>query len=227
MKVWKRVRALGDSASVMRRDDAALPPRDEQLTWVDRVADALDAVSPGRASGAHSAENRRSACVRSFAREGARVADVVERQVPLALTDQADLVFIMAGTHELLAGRSSPETLADRVDASVAELRGAGSDVVLISTLATSSALVPRRRLERSAEFTSELWWIARARGATVVDAWSIPDVRARPLGAVERVTLDAAGHRMLARRVIEALGVPYRDGLLPPVSEAASRLPG
>ena len=223
-----RVRALGDSASVMRRDDRVEPVRDEVLSWVDRVANAMDSVAGRRASDSPITDAlTRAPSVVSFAREGATVRDVTEQQVARALADGVDLALIMAGTHELVAGRSTPERLADQVDGAVARLRAAGSDVVLISTLAAPASIAPRRMIERSAEFTSELWWIARARGATVVDAWSIPHVRARPAGAVERVTLDAVGHRLLARRVIETLGVPYRDGLAEALSGAASRLPG
>jgi len=224
-----RVRALGDSSSAMRRVIGTEQAREALWTWVDRLAIGLDAVAAPRASGEPSTTARPCPAVdvRSYAAEGARVADVTGAQLDAALSELPDLVTIMAGSSELIAGRTNPETLATLVDDAVLRLRAVGCDVVLVSTLKPSSPLVPRRRVERSAEFTAELWSIARARGATVVDAWSIPHVRARPFGATERLTLETAGHRMLARRAIEALGVPYRDGLPPPVSEAAGRLPG
>lgn len=224
-----RVRALGDSASAMRRATGSEHAREALWTWVDRLAIGLDAVAAPRASPVSTQPARPCPAVdvRSYAREGSRVADVTGAQLDAALSDLPDLVTIMTGSSELLAGRTNPEALAARVDAAVAQLRAVRCDVVLVSTLRASSPLVPRRRVERSAEFTSELWSIARARGATVVDAWTIPHVRARPFGALERVTLEPTGHRMLARRAIEALGVPYRDGLPPPVSEPAGRLPG
>lgn len=224
-----RVRALGDSASSLRRAAGTDHVREALWTWVDRLAIGLDAVAAPRASDPPARASRPCPVVdvRSYAREGARVADVTGAQLDATLSDLPDLVTIMTGSSELVAGRASPEALAALVDHAVAQLRGVGCDVVLVSTLRASSPLIPRRRVERSAEFTAELWSIARERGATVVDAWSIAEVRARPFGAIERLTLEPAGHRILARRAIEALGVPYRDGLPPPVSEAAGRLPG
>lgn len=226
VKKWQRVRALGDSGSVMRGlDGAGAHGRDDLLTWVDRVGLALRAVTTtGSPGGAHPGGG---VDVASYAREGARVADACASQVLGALADRANLVTLMAGTHELVSGRGRPEPLAALVDAAVARLRSASADVVLITPLRPPEAFAGHERVERTAEFTSELWWIARTRGATVVDAWSIPHVHVRPRGALESLTLDATGHRLLARRVIEALDIPYRDGLLPPLSEPASRLPG
>lgn len=222
-----RVRALGDASSVLRRDAGIDRSREALWTWVDRLGIALDAVAAPRASRTGDPPPCPGVDLRSYAREGARVAEVVDGQVERALADRADLVTFMAGSSEFVAGRPDPEQLADLVDGAVVRLRASGADVVLVSTLNAPGPLLPRRRIERSAEFTSELWWIARARGATLVDAWSIPHARARPFGAIERVALDTVGHRMLARRAIEALGVPYRDGLPPTLSEAAGRLPG
>lgn len=205
----------------MRRDAVSSAPGEQHWTWVDRLSVALQSV-------AHQAGT--TADCRSFARESARVDHVTGDQVEHAIVDGAELVTVMTGTAELWAGRTHPDDLATRLEGAVRRLRASGADVVLVTALNPQSSLVSRRRRSRAAEFTSDLWSIARQHGASVVDAWSIRDVRTRPFGATERVALEPEGHRVLACRTIEALALPYRDGVATRpirVSESLDRLPG
>ena len=104
-----RVRALGDSSSAMRRVIGTEQAREALWTWVDRLAIGLDAVAAPRASGEPSTTARPCPAVdvRSYAAEGARVADVTGAQLDAALSELPDLVTIMAGSSELIAGRTS------------------------------------------------------------------------------------------------------------------------
>ena len=170
-------------------------------TWTDRVALAVESVA--RLTGDLS-----SGC--SLASPGATVEQLQHEQVPRAVQEGADLVTILIGTSELLDGSARPAQLARRLDAAVRALRVARVDVVLATCLNPPTAIVPRRRRVRTAEFTAEVWSIAREHGASVVDAWSLRDVRLRALGFGERVQLGEDGHRQLATRAVHLLGLPF-----------------
>ena len=168
MARWERYRALGDSMSEMRRSVSA-PAFDSPLwTWTDRLALAVESVARLRGTSAQGC---------SFASTGATVEHVVREQIPRALDGGADLVTILVGTSELLDGSARPASLARRLEPGIRALRAAGVDVVLATCLNPPTAIVPRRRRVRTAEFTAEVWSIARHHGASVVDAWSLREI--------------------------------------------------
>jgi hypothetical protein len=201
MERWGRYRALGDSVSVMRRDLDDATYDSPLWSWTDRVALAVESVARLRGDAAQGS---------SLAWPGASVEQLVHEQVPLAISERADLVTILIGTSELLDGSARPVSLAARLECGVRELRRAGVDVVLATCLNPASAIVPRRRRVYTAEFTAELWSIARAHGASVLDAWSLRDARLGTRGHGERIQLGEEGHRQLAARAVHVLGLPF-----------------
>ncbi|MER3386097.1 MAG: GDSL-type esterase/lipase family protein [Microcella pacifica] len=201
MARWGNYRALGDSVSMMRRDASDLTFDSPTWSWTDRVALAVESVARLRGEAAQGC---------SLASPGATVEQLVHDQVPRALEAGADLVTILIGTSELLDGSARPASLARRLESGVRTLTAAGVDVVLATCLNPPTAIVPRRRRVRTAEFTAELWSIARTHDASVVDAWSLRDARLRPLGTGDRVHLGEEGHRQLGTRAVHVLGLPF-----------------
>ncbi|MER3389007.1 MAG: GDSL-type esterase/lipase family protein [Microcella sp.] len=201
MARWGNYCALGDSVSVMRRGASDLAFDSPAWSWTDRVALAVESVARLRGEAARGC---------SLARPGATVEHVVHDQVPRAIAEGADLVTILIGTSELLDGSARPAPLARRLESGVRVLAAAGIDVVLATCLNPATAIVPRRRRVRTAEFTAELWSIARTHDASVVDAWSLRDARLRPLGSGDRVQLGEDGHRQLGTRAVHVLGLPF-----------------
>lgn len=98
---------------------------------------------------------------------------------------------------------------------------------------------LPRRAIarlltQRFAEYNAGIREIARRHGCHLFDTSSIPELRDHALWSEDRVHLNSAGHRLLAYRAAEVLGVPdaamlhglehsFHDGVEP---EAFGALP-
>ncbi|WP_259607899.1 MULTISPECIES: GDSL-type esterase/lipase family protein [Microbacterium] len=193
---WMRYVALGDSLTEGLCD----PDRDGTLRgWADRLALLL---------AARSGLQYANLAVRSR-----RVDDVCGPQLQRALALRPDLVTILVGANDLVRIRVDVTALAARVEDAVRRLRGAGADVVLLTPF------LPRRReaavyARRFAAFADALSGVAERTGALLVDTDLHPALGERPNWAEDLVHLSRSGHRFLAYRVGEALGVPYAEEL-------------
>lgn len=201
-RAWSRYVALGDSITE-GLCDASRMPAGQYRGWADRLA-ALLAHARG------SADPFRYA---NLAVRSRRVTHLLAEQVPEALALRPDLVSILIGANDLVARRVEPIAVAGRVEAAVRTLRAAGVDVLLVTPF------LPRRRAamlfaRRFAVFASELRRIAAATGAVLLDLEALPAIGDLELWADDKVHLRPRGHRFLAYRAAEALGVPHAEAL-------------
>lgn len=199
---WSRYVALGDSLTEGLCDTSRMPAG-EYRGWADRLAQLL----------AHEASGREPFRYANLAVRSRRVRHLTADQLPQALALRPDLVSILMGANDLVGPRVDIARLAAEVEASVRALRDACIDVLLVTPF------LPRRRaaalLERRfAAFASELRRIAGATGAMLLDVDAIPAIGDLELWAPDRVHLRSRGHRFLAYRAAETLGVPDADAL-------------
>ncbi|WP_203582208.1 GDSL-type esterase/lipase family protein [Microbacterium hibisci] len=205
---WSRFVALGDSITE-GLCDASRMPSGEYRGWADRLAQLL-----AHAQGADEPFRYANLAVRSR-----RVQDVLTEQLPVALALRPDLVSILIGANDLVARRVDPVAVAAGLENAVRRLRASGIDVLLVTPF------LPRRRAallfaRRFAVFSSELRRIAAQTGAVLLDTDAVLDARGLPaigdleLWADDKVHLRPRGHRYLAYRAAETLGVPDAEAL-------------
>ena len=194
---WRRYVALGDSITE-GLCDASRAPADQYRGWADRLALLLASAGAGGASGFRFA---------NLAVRSKRIRDVVARQLPAALALRPDLVSVLIGANDLVKQGADPWRLAAEVEIVVRTLRGAGCDVLL------ATPFLPHRRAarifaRRFAHYNSELRRIAQATGALLLDVEALPRISELELWADDGVHLRSAGHRLLAYRAADVLGI-------------------
>ncbi|WP_394551619.1 GDSL-type esterase/lipase family protein [Agromyces sp. MMS24-JH15] len=186
--------------------------------WADRLAMLLD-LADGDVHYANLAVRSR------------KVDDVLDRQVPRALALGADLVTVLVGANDLVRVGADARGLADRLGGGIAALRAADCEVLVVGAFMPPSPRLRGMR-RRFATFNARLGRHAAAHGAHFVDVGADAEVTGPRCWAEDRVHLNAAGHRALAYRAAEALGVPDAaalaglDAALHAAPEASGPLP-
>lgn len=193
---WQRFVALGDSLTEGLCDPA---PDGTLRGWADRLAYLL--ASRG---GLHYA---------NLAVRSRKVRDVAGEQLARARQLSPDLVSILVGSNDLVGRRCDVAGLAAALEGAVQTLRGDGADVLLVTPF------LPDRRLAgifaaRFAEFASRLAGIAERTGAILLDTDLHPSLADRSNWGEDFVHLGSRGHRFLAYRAGEMLGVPHAETL-------------
>ena len=193
---WRRFVALGDSLTEGLCDPA---PDGALRGWADRLALLLAAQG-----GLHYA---------NLAIRSKRVQDVTGSQVERALELRPDLVSILIGANDLVKYHADVPLLAAQLEHAVVRLRATGADVLLVTPFlpARRAAAVYARRF---AAFSTALTGVAARTGAILIDTDLHPSLGDRPNWGEDLVHLSSRGHRFLAYRAGEVLGVPDADAL-------------
>lgn len=199
---WTRYVALGDSLTE-GLCDASRMPAGEFRGWAERLAQLL----------AHEGEPGTPFRFANLAVRSRRMRDLSAEQLPRALALRPDLVSILMGANDLVGPRADVAALAAHLEAAVRMLRSTGADVLLVTPF------LPRRRAallfaRRFARFASELRRIAEATGAILLDLEALPAIGSLDLWADDKVHLRSRGHRFLAYRAADVLGVPDAEAL-------------
>ncbi|MGM7697189.1 GDSL-type esterase/lipase family protein [Microbacterium sp. A84] len=193
---WQRYVALGDSLTEGLCDPA---PDGALRGWADRLALLLSARG-----GLHFA---------NLAVRSRRVRDVCGEQLTRARELRPDLVSILIGANDLVKSHVDVEGLAAQLEDTVRTLREDGADVLLVTPFLPDHRAA-RLFSERFADFASRLARIAERHGAILVDTDLHPELPARPNWGEDLVHLSSRGHRFLAYRAGEMLGVPHAETL-------------
>lgn len=199
---WTRFVALGDSLTEGLCDTSRMAPG-EYRGWADRLAQLL----------AHEGSGAQPFRYANLAVRSKRVGHLVADQLPQALALRPELVSILIGANDLVGRGVEVPVLAAELEVAVQRLRDAGIHVLLVTPF------LPRRRAalifaRRFAAFASELRRIAAATGAVLLDLEAVPAIGDLDLWAPDKVHLRSRGHRFLAYRAAEALGVPDAEAL-------------
>jgi lysophospholipase L1-like esterase len=164
--------------------------------WADRFAEHLAARNPGLRYA-------------NLALRGKLLGEVVSEQLPVAVAMAPGLVSIAAGGNDLLRPGGDPDRLADIFEGAVTELREAGSEVLLFTGFDPRTFPILRWIRGRVAIYNMHLRAIADRHGCALVDLWSMPVLCDRRAWSDDRLHLTAEGHRRVALRACEAVGVP------------------
>lgn len=197
---WRRYVALGDSLTEGLCDGSRMP-EGQWRGWADRLAELLATARPSHSGG----EDFRYA---NLAVRSRRVRDLGGEQVPAALALRPDLVSIFMGSNDLMKVWADPIALAREVEVHVRRIRATGADVVLVTPFLPRRASI-RGFERRFAVYAAQLRRIARETGSMIVDLAAHPAIRDLGMWADDRVHLRPRGHRFLAYRAAEVLGVP------------------
>lgn len=199
---WSRYVALGDSLTE-GLCDTSRTPAGAYRGWADRLAELLAHENTGAGPFRYA----------NLAVRSRRVRHLTIEQLPHALALRPDLVSVLLGANDLVGRRVDIARVAAELEAAVRTLRDAGIDVLLVTPF------LPRRRAalifaRRFAVFASELRRIAAETGAILLDLEALPAIGELDLWASDKVHLRSRGHRFLAYRAADALGVPDAEAL-------------
>ena len=187
--------AIGDSFTEGLHDPGPDGPDGPYRGWADRVADALAAEQPGFRYA-------------NLAIRGKLLAEVIAEQLPRAVELAPDLVTLAAGGNDILRG-SDVDVLASMFEPAVAKLQAAGCRVLIFTGFDPRIFPVIRLLRGRIAAYDMHLRGIADACGCDLVDLWSMRALKDTRTWSPDRLHLTAEGHRLVALRTCEVLGVP------------------
>ncbi|SPT56866.1 MULTISPECIES: SGNH/GDSL hydrolase family protein [Actinomadura] len=193
---WTRMVTIGDSVAEGIREPV---PGYRDLSWTDRVEEALGAVAPGFTA-------------LNLGRRDLVAAEVAAGQLRPALEFGPDLAFVVAGGNDMLRPRFDAAGVRRELSSMVAAFRAAGADVVTIGLLDITAAglgmsryrEVMSARTKRLAALTAE---VAAEHGACHVDNPHGHPVAADPgIYSGDQLHLNARGHAFAAANTIRAL---------------------
>ncbi|PXY31036.1 SGNH/GDSL hydrolase family protein [Prauserella muralis] len=164
--------------------------------WADRLAEILAAGRPGFRYA-------------NLALRGKLLAEIMSEQLPVALGIKPDLVSVCAGGNDIIVPGADVDAVAAAFEEGIATLRAAGIEVVIFTGPDTKQMSVMSMLRGKVGIYNAHLWAIAERHGAKVVDLWAMDvlhDVRA---WSDDRLHFTAEGHRRIALRTAEVLGVP------------------
>jgi lysophospholipase L1-like esterase len=167
--------------------------------WADRFAERVATEWPGLRYA-------------NLAVRGKVVAQVVAEQLPAAVAMTPDLVSIAAGGNDLLRPRADPDALALEFEAAVVELRAAGSEVLVFTGFDPRPFPVVRLIRGKVAAYNMHLRAIADRSDCYLVDLWSMRVLDDPREWSADRLHLSPDGHRRIALRTCEILGLPVTE---------------
>jgi lysophospholipase L1-like esterase len=164
--------------------------------WADRFAERAAEVTPGFRYA-------------NLAVRGKVVREVADEQVPRAIAMRPDLVSVAAGGNDLLRPRADPDALALAFDDIVARLCQAGSDVIVFAGFDPGAFPVLRLIRGKAAVYNMHLRTIAARRECHLVDLWAMNVLTDSREWSPDRLHLSSDGHRRVALRACEVMGLP------------------
>jgi lysophospholipase L1-like esterase len=190
---WGSWVAIGDSFT------EGLSDRDETggyRGWADRLAELM-------------AERDPAFRYANLALRGKMLAEVVDEQVPLAVAAQPDLVTLCAGGNDLIVPGSDVDELAAKLEQAIVELQKAGSSVLIFAGPDPKAMPMVRRVRAKVAIYNEHLHAIADRHGAMIVDLWAMHVLGDERAWSDDRLHFSPEGHRRIALRAAEVLGIP------------------
>lgn len=163
--------------------------------WADRFADRLAEAGPGLRYA-------------NLAVRGKLLREVGEEQVPRALAMQPDLVSLAAGGNDLLRPGADPDLLGRVLDDQVRQLTAAGCAVLLFTGFDPGTFPLIRLIRRRAAIFNAHIRVAGQRHGCHLVDLWSMRVLRDPREWCADRLHMSPDGHRRVALRACEVMGV-------------------
>jgi len=192
--------ALGDSFTEGVGDPSKHLPHSVR-GWADRVAEGLAAHEPGWQYA-------------NLAIRSKRLRHIIAEQLAPAVAMQPDLITVYAGGNDIMdLGTKAADILA-QLEALVAPLAATGARVLLFTgyDVEVSAVLSPLRR--KNHLYNDGVRDIAARHNAVVVDFAGFDAYRNPHFWCADRLHMSKAGHKYMAGKVLDILGVPH--GIVP-----------
>jgi lysophospholipase L1-like esterase len=164
--------------------------------WADRFAERAAEVTPGFRYA-------------NLAVRGKVVREVADEQVARAIALRPDLVSVAAGGNDLLRPRADPDALALAFDDIVARLCEAGCQVLVFAGFDPGAFPLIRLIRGKAAVYNMHLRTIAARRECPLVDLWAMTVLTDPRQWSPDRLHLSSDGHRRVALRACEVMGLP------------------
>ncbi|GAB3282603.1 SGNH/GDSL hydrolase family protein [Parasphingorhabdus pacifica] len=205
---WDSYVALGDSFTEGLEDPR---PDGQYRGWADRLAEAL---------ATRNADLRYA----NLAVRGKLIQQIVDDQVPQAIALRPALVSFSAGGNDIIRPGSDPDTLADIFDRAVRDLRAVGTHVLISTGFDTRTTPVLRHVRGKVATYNAHLRAIGDKHDCSVLDLWSMHTLQDARAWSTDRLHLCAEGHRRVALRAAEVLGLTVTEDWREPWPEIPTR---
>jgi lysophospholipase L1-like esterase len=190
---WKSWIAIGDSFTEGLSDEA---PDGSYIGWADRLAGVLAARAPGFRYA-------------NLALRGKHMAGIVDEQVPVVLQEKPDLVTMCGGGNDIVTPGTDVDDIAALVERAVIDIVATGCRLVIFTGPDPKPQPVVRRVRGKVAIYNGHLRAIADQHGAMLVDLWAMDVLRDRRAWSEDRLHFSTEGHRRIALRTAEVLGLP------------------
>jgi lysophospholipase L1-like esterase len=192
--MWRRYVAMGDSFTEGLDDPH--PAAGHYRGWADLVATRLAADVSGFSYA-------------NLAIRGRLFAPIVEEQLPVARELSPDLMSFAAGGNDALRRGFEPVRLTAALDDVAKLLRSDGADVLLF-TFAPANLRLPGRNIfhARARLVNPAVAEIAARHGARLVDLWADDEFASPLFWSIDRLHMNAYGHRRVAAHVLTTLGM-------------------
>lgn len=186
---WAGYVALGDSLTAGRDDHG---PDGARIGWARRLAGIL------------SARTSVPCALTNLAADGASVAVVLERQLPLLAAAGPDLVSVTVGMNDIRDPGFAAERFAAGLGVLLDGLAATGA-TVLTCTLPDIAAIMPlpaglvevaRQRMRQASGIIREQ---AASRGVICLDVWAMPGAADPALLGPDRIHPNGRGHQLIA----------------------------
>ncbi|WP_406433161.1 SGNH/GDSL hydrolase family protein [Streptomyces sp. NBC_00631] len=187
--------AIGDSFTEGMSD---LRPDGSYRGWADVLAARMAARTPGFRYA-------------NLAVRGKLIGQIVEEQVPLAVTMRPDVITLVGGLNDTLRPKCDMVRVRDLLTEAVERLTPACEQLVLMRSPGRQGPVLERFR-PRMEELFAVVDELAERHGALVVDLYGAPSLADPRLWDVDRLHLTAEGHRRVAEAVWQTLGHEPED---------------
>jgi lysophospholipase L1-like esterase len=171
--------------------------------WADRVAEVMGAKD----------DAFRYA---NLAIRGRKMRGVLDEQIEPAIALGPDLVSAYVGGNDILRPSVDIDSIVEEYADGLSRLREAGAHLVLFTGHDLGWAPVFRRLRGRVAVYNELVREVADELDATVVDFWRMREYQDPRMWDVDRIHMSSLGHRHMAARVLDTLGVAHEVGLDP-----------
>ncbi|GAB4098392.1 SGNH/GDSL hydrolase family protein [Sinomonas halotolerans] len=166
--------------------------------WADRVAEKLAKAEKGWEYA-------------NLAIRSKRLHQIVDGQLEHALDLRPSLVSVYAGGNDILDLGTDVSDLLGQYEDFVRRLAATGATLVLFTgyDVKVNPLLEPLKR--RNWLYNSRVRQLAEELDAVLVDYWCFDAYADKRMWDADRLHMSKAGHKFLARQVLDHLGVPHR----------------
>ncbi|MCB1281696.1 MAG: SGNH/GDSL hydrolase family protein [Salinibacterium sp.] len=150
----------------------------------------------------------------NLAIRGRLLGPIIDEQLDAAIALKPDLLSLNGGGNDIMRPKVSVESVAEKLASAAEKAMAAGIHVLLLSGGNPTNHIPLGARIEIRGE---ELAAAVRARvpkseNVTFVDNWSDAELTHLRYWSVDKLHLNALGHRRVAGNILTALGVPVPD---------------